>query len=211
MRETQKVNRKHHFPLLLVFSIIVCASSILALAAKYAREFRMANKSALPIRRSQAVPPPEAPDGIQFSAIPARIDDSSGLLNGDFKIARKMSELTRPCEKILNNSFVTPSGLPPSVGQVRLADPEEEFEATDSVRGGLPFRRLVFAGLGSSICFVYYERGGLMYPSSCLAIFDYGQKKPIWVGESARKAKTVDELRHMLSGREFHNPTRPGC
>ena len=42
-----------------------------------------------------------------------------------------------------------------------LADPSESFEATDALSGDhLPRRRLIFAGVSESLCFVYYEHGG---------------------------------------------------
>jgi hypothetical protein len=57
------------------------------------------------------------------------------------------------------------SGLPMSV--VRefhddLANPNENFQKTDVVRGkGLKMRRLVFAALSRDYCIVYFEHGGI--------------------------------------------------
>lgn len=43
----------------------------------------------------------------------------------------------------------------------RIANPEEQFEATDVIHyKSLPRRRLIFAGVSRKVSFVHYEHGG---------------------------------------------------
>jgi hypothetical protein len=156
--------------------------------------------------------PPEPPDPIHLNTIPMRAVDKRHLLDGDFKIVVRMSDLTESCRDIFDSSFFRFSGSSASKELVKLADPGQDFEATDSIRGGLPFRRLVFAGVGLKMCFVYYEMGGHNYPpTSCLAVMDYGQKKAIWVGESGDEVRSLRALRSILAGGYFHDTYGPVC
>jgi hypothetical protein len=70
---------------------------------------------------------------------------------------------------------------------------------------------LVFAGVGSKACFVYFERGGVMRPSSCLAVIDYAEGKTVWIGEAPMKVWGLDELRSALSEGEFQDNAGPAC
>jgi len=44
----------------------------------------------------------------------------------------------------------------------QMANPGQEFQVTDFIqKQGLPFRRLIFAGVSSQYCLVHYEMGGI--------------------------------------------------
>jgi len=154
--------------------------------------------------------PMEPPDPIRLNTISMRSDDKRRLLNGDFKIVTRMSDIAESCRDSFDSSFVRFSGSPASKELVKFADPGQEFETSDSIRGGLPFRRLVFAGVGSNHCFVYYEIGG-HYPTTCLAVMDYAQKKAIWVGMSRRTVESLEALRGLFAGGCFADTYGPVC
>ncbi|MGC1267197.1 MAG: hypothetical protein WA853_13000, partial [Candidatus Acidiferrum sp.] len=161
-------------------------------------------------RKNQKMP--EEPDRIRLNTLPAPNSIASHLLDGNFKIVNRMDDLTEDCTSIFDSAFVNSSGVARAIASaVSLADPAQDFQTSDDVRPGLPFRRLVLAGLGHKSCFIYYEHGGAMYPSSCLALMDYSQKRAIWVGESRKKATTLEDLRSMLSTDQFADTVGPVC
>jgi hypothetical protein len=74
-------------------------------------------------------------------------------LEGEFGIITRVKQLP------LN---VQPAFKEQSGKRWAIADPDEEFEATDAItNGSLPLRQLVFAGRSSETTFVHYEQGGL--------------------------------------------------
>jgi hypothetical protein len=133
------------------------------------------------------------------------------LLDGEFKIVQSMDAIPRSCTSAFESSFVTRSGDHALPGEITIANPGEPFQASDyiSVRG-LPFRRLAFAGLGASKCFLYYQSGGGP-PSFCLAVVDYASQKTVWAGEYHEAVKSVDDLRRMMTERLFRNASTGGC
>lgn len=161
------------------------------------------------------LPPSEPPHPYTLPLKYPQEIDSHHLLDGSFAIVNRMSDLTEICQDSLQSSFVNywkPGAAPK---QIAFANPGEDFEETDFIRGGLPFRRLVFAGLGTGRCFVYYEAGGRMGPTTCLAVMDYAQRKAMWVGEwvgeLSRKVANIKELRNKLSRHQFVGEDQPGC
>jgi hypothetical protein len=160
----------------------------------------------------QTKPAPEEPDHLHLDTIQMRATERRHLLDGHFNIVMRMDDLTEDCRDVFESSFLTRSGAAVPKEITKLADPGQDFEATDAIRGGLPFRRLIFAGLGSKTCFVYYEIGGAIYPPrSCLAIVDYGKGKAIWVGESRKKAGNLKELRGIFGKGFFADTYGPVC
>jgi hypothetical protein len=160
----------------------------------------------------QPIPPaPEPPDPIHLNTVPLPPRDRQHLLDGDFKVVLRVGDLAGSCWDVFASSFLTFSGAPASKELVKLADPGQDFDATDvTIREGLPSRRLVFAGLGPGECFIYYERGGA-HATTCLAIIEYEQKKTIWVGESNRKARNFKELRENFARGFFGDTYGPIC
>ena len=206
------MNSNRSSPLILKLAVVlVVAGSAVIFGGKYAKRFLAGNEHALTGPGKQTVVPAETPDPFQLSTVSASGTDSVRLLDEDFSNVERMRAIPGGCRDIFESSFVNLSGSEVSKGRVPFADPDNDFEATDAIRGGLPFRRLVLAGLGSKSCFVYYERGGTMYPSSCLAMIDYNQRKAVWIGESHQKARSVEELRFMLSRKQFTATAGPVC
>jgi hypothetical protein len=53
-----------------------------------------------------------------------------------------------------------PNGVIREIGP--MANPDEDFQATDVRRGKqLPTRRLAVAGVSESLCIIHYEQGGI--------------------------------------------------
>jgi hypothetical protein len=129
--------------------------------------------------------------------------DDVHLLDGDFKIVRRVNEVPDACMSTFESSFVTINGLHAKTGEVRFANPAEPFNWSDSIVEGLPFRRLEFAGLSTSGCFIHYQSGG--QPSTfCLAVIDTVNHR-IMVGEYQRVAKDLNELRRLIHQRRFRD------
>lgn len=129
--------------------------------------------------------------------------DDLGLLYGDFKIVRRVNEVPDTCMSIFESSFVTINGLPAKPGEVRFANPGEPFNWSDVIEGNLPFRRLEFAGLSTSGCFIHYQSGG-QFSSFCLAVIDTANHK-MMLGEYQNAAKDVNELRRLIHQRRFRD------
>jgi hypothetical protein len=154
---------------------------------------------------------PESRNQFQLSTQSLPESIRAHLLDGDFQIVTRMSDIPEGCGSPLAASFVTTSGRQMELGAMNFADPGEPFQESDHIRPGLPFRRLQFAGVGAANCFVQYQNGGKMYPSFCLAVVDQTTHKTIWVGESEKSASDLNELRLMLRGGKFNDRPGPGC
>ena len=140
------------------------------------------------------------PDHLRLNTIPMRQADKRRLLDGNFTIVLRVSDLTQACRDSFTSSFVSLPWSPASKEPpVQMADPGQDFNATDLTREGLPFRRLIFAGIGSRTCFIYYERRtGLAPPHACLTVMDYEQGKVIWVGADGDKVSSLKALRRIF-------------
>lgn len=148
---------------------------------------------------------------VHLNTIHMRLADRRHLLDGKFTVVTRMSDITDPCKDIFQSSFIRDfTGSPAPKELVKFADPGQDFHATDVIVGDKPFRRLVFAGLGTKTCFVHYEMGG--GPTyGCLAIIDYMQHKTVWVGVTLKGTKSFKGLREIFSEGDFHDTYGPGC
>jgi len=133
------------------------------------------------------------------------------LLDGTFLTVDRVQEIPDRCRSPFDASFVRNSRTGGGSPRIEIADPDQPFQFADAIQPGLPFRQLVLAGLGPSTCFIYYQHGGAMYPSFCLAVMQYGKERVAWVGEARRKANGLRELRLQLSGGEFESTGTPTC
>jgi hypothetical protein len=124
-----------------------------------------------------------------------------------------MQDISQSCKAPFESSFSFYSRTVPKKREIDFADPGQDFNYGDAVRGGLPFRQLHFAGLGSNSCFIYYQQGGRIYPSSCLAVMKYSGGKTIWVGVVAggRAARNFRELQADFSQNKFHDSGERDC
>src|SRR5205085_8425904 len=157
-KQIPKVNSKRRFPRMLVLAIVLAAFGVVVmLGAKYIRSFLAANEQMPTISSGPPAGQEEPPGRIRLPMTSTSGIASGRLLDGGFTTVTRMSDLAEGCREIFESSFVNLSGTPVSAEQVKIANPGEEFEATDAIEGGRPFRRLILSGLGSKTCFVYYE------------------------------------------------------
>jgi hypothetical protein len=195
---------------IVIASVLIIVALVAVLGATY-RKTLWATIEEPKLSGKPQAPPSQTPDAIHMVLTSASEKDFRYVFEGNITVVKRMSEISEECRGILQSSFVRPAAAGTSPEQVVIADPGQEFEATDAIQGGLPFRRLVFAGLGSKACFVYFERGGAMYPSSCLAVIDYAQRKALWIGEARKKVWTFEELRSMVFRGAFSDNAGPVC
>jgi hypothetical protein len=145
---------------------------------------------------------PDIPGSFYLRNVPALNDVR--LLDGDFKIVKRVNEIPSDCLLSFEVSFVTINGVRAKAGDVPLANPGEPFQWSDDIpENHPPFRRLEFAGLSPTQCFIHYQSGG--QPSSfCLAVIDNASKK-VKVGEYWKAAMDLNELRRMIHRRRFRD------
>jgi len=192
---------------------VILGLAILAIAGVYyVRRLESRSQTALSMpERKQS--PPDDPDSMRLSTVSVSNSVRSGILGANFDLVYGFAEIPAACKVAFESSFVNSSSSGSGVRRtkIQMADPGERFNWSDNVISGLALRRLIFAGLGPKTCFVYYERGGTMYPSACLAVMDYAQGKSIWVGESRKKAANLRDLRSMISNQKFQDTLGPVC
>jgi hypothetical protein len=83
---------------------------------------------------------------------------------------------------------------------VVMADPGEEFQATDVItKLNLPFRRLVLAGCSPEHCLVEYERGGIAHTYE-IALFAVSEKQAtlLWGGWTKGAASDLSDLKSLV-------------
>jgi hypothetical protein len=141
---------------------------------------------ALSIDKSEQ--PPGEPAPIRFAGMSST--DRRDFLNADFTILRKVAELPAGIKKLYMVNG----------GRVAMANPGEEFEATDLIDPDLPRRRLIFAGVAGDRVFIHYERGGRSH-SYLVALFRL--KSPdlavgLWSGYRGR-AEDFEQMRRIVS------------
>lgn len=190
---------------------VILGLAVLALAGVYyVRLLESSSQTALSMpERKQS--PPEEPDPMRLSTVSISNSERSEILAGNFDLVYGFGKIPPACKVAFESSFVNSSSSGAGRTKIQMADPGERFNLSDNVISGLAFRRLILAGLGSRTCFVYYERGGAMYPSACLAVMDYAQGKSIWVGESRKKAADLPDLRSLLADQQFQDTLGPVC
>ena len=115
------------------------------------------------------------------------------LLDGEFAISHRMQDIPSDCRVVF------------------AANPGQEFNYGDVIIKGLPYRQLRFAGVSPKSCFMYYQRGGNNYPSSCLAVLDRARGKIIWLGVTRKNAANLRDLRSLLSLHRFDDTGGPDC
>ena len=76
-----------------------------------------------------------------------------------------------------------------------LANPGQPYQATDVVGPKLPWRRLLFGGVSSDRCIVFYEIGGFA-PYRAVVVLDVSNKPPVltWGGAGGKNPANVREL-----------------
>ncbi len=165
--------------------------------------------------RTNSVPPPNANDPQLdsrplLSTVPLPTATRDHLLDGGFNTVNLFEKISLNCMSAFESSFVSSSGAARN-SKIELANPGKIFQSSDALIEGAPFRRLEFAGMGTSSCFIYYQHGGTMYPRFCLAIMNNDNQKMLWVGETRKQAHNLDQLRHMLLKGDFIDTSGSVC
>jgi hypothetical protein len=205
----QKVSHKGRFSRTIKFAIVFVGMAVLAMLG--IKHFWITNELALKPPKRSRLQAEDPPDHVRLKTVSLPEAASRHLLDGDFTIVKQMERTTGGCRDIFESSFDSFSGKVASREQVVIADPGHAFEASDEIQGGLPFRRLEFAGLSKSGCFIYYQHGGSMFPRFCLAVMDNEHRKMLLVGEARKQARDFDQLRVMLLRGDFIDTTGPTC
>ena len=227
MAEPQQIEKvRSRWRFLRTIALSVVAATVICVGAfKATRAYQTWSASErlpreLPVRSGwplTLVGPPEEPPNPYILKLRYPPEASPRhLLDGNFAIVRRMGDLPGVCQDTLQASFVNYWNPKAIRERVAFADPGEEFEETDAIRGGLPFRRLIFGGVEADRCFVYFESGGRIHPAShCMAVMDFSQPQAIWVGEwrgwVSGKAANIEELRRKLSRLRFWGEDQSGC
>ena len=153
----------------------------------------------------------EYPDPYHLNTTPSTEATQTHLLDRDFTVVGRLREIPNECESRFDSSFVRADGSSSGPEGIKVADPDQEFQFSDAIMPGLPFRRLAFAGVSHTGCFIYYQRGGPMPATYCLAFMEYGKSKAAWVGERPEGATSLKALRSMLSRKSFDTSGQPVC
>ena len=108
-------------------------------------------------------------------------DDRAHLANDKFRIVTKVAELP----KAVVDAFAEHTKQNP----FRMANPGEEFQATDDIgKPNLPVRRLVFAGVSDGYCVVQYEIGGVahLWWVVLFRLSKDGPAAPVWAAHAQK-------------------------
>jgi len=132
-------------------------------------------------------------EGPRLESPPAGISqaEKDQFLDGDFTIVRDVNALPSPVVK----AFTEEGG-----SRLLMANPGKTFEATDAIRdSSVPRKRLIFAGVLNTKCFVLYEQGGIGL-SYIIAFFNVAtdRVKPIWRGYCADQPANISDLRSQI-------------
>ena len=90
-----------------------------------------------------------------------------------------------------------------------MANPGEKWQATDVImEKGLPWRRLIFAGVSDQYCLLHYERGGIAH-SFHLMLFrrDGDEWRLVWRAASGHIEKLSDVAAALQSPAVQDDPT----
>jgi hypothetical protein len=194
------------------WKLAILAGVVLAISGIFAFiiEHRTARELSPAELRVQRIPA-KHPDSPVLKTKPAPGAIRDRLLAGNFMIVRRTQDIPESCREIFDSSFVEADGAMRKGARVAIANPSEPFQSSDKLMPGRPFRRLLFAGLGSQTCLIYYQHGGGMTPRYCLAVMGYETASTLWVGESRKGARSLDDLRHLLSRHLFDDTGGPAC
>src|ERR1700730_15666878 len=112
------------------------------------------------------------------------------VLDGDFVIVKNVDRLP----DALKTAFSHLSGM----DDFEMANPGEKFQLGDVIdEPGLPWRRLLFAGISKDKYFIHYEKGGRAH-SYHVAVFAIGPERKVmflWGGPGFPGAKDLTQLR----------------
>ena len=123
------------------------------------------------------------------------------FLNRDFNIVTDVRALPGS----VLQKYIEPSG-----SRLLMANPGQEFQATDNIRdASLPRERLIFAGVAGDKCFVHYETGRKphMYVVEFFGATSLESVEPQWIGYCNAPAANIQALRsQVIHGGCSHSP-----
>jgi hypothetical protein len=128
---------------------------------------------------------------IHFESTSTPEDTVRQFLDGDFALIKNVESLPRPILK----AYTEVGGSRPV-----LANPGKRFEATDFiVDNSLPRKRLIFAGVSGSRCFIHYEQGGraLSFRVAFFELTSSNTMRALWLGYCG-PAKDIVDLRSQV-------------
>ena len=77
----------------------------------------------------------------------------------------------------------------------RIADPGEDWQATDIVEGDLPDRQLVYLGIGQDVMLLAYNKGGIGMSERILILhFEKSCIKDFWCGGALTELTKKDQI-----------------
>jgi hypothetical protein len=120
------------------------------------------------------------------------------VLDGEFLILNAVDRLPND----LKSAFSQLAGM----RDFSMANPGEKYQVTDVVvEKGLPFKRLLFAGISNDKCFIHYEEGGIghSYHVAVFGVDSEGKIKFLWGGPGTQGAKNLEQLRMMVAAGVF--------
>ena len=87
-----------------------------------------------------------------------------------------------------------------------LANPGEKYQVTDVIdEPGLPFRRLIFAGVNGKKWLIHYEHGGIGHSTAVLLLELNAENKVrfVWGGAGSEIAESMPTLRTAVAAGRF--------
>ena len=148
---------------------------------------------------SQPTPPPSEEPQKNDSTVIHKLsaDEKAHILDKEFTVEKKVDRLP--------DSLKAAFARLTKERDFKMANPGEQYQATDYIsEPGLPWRRLIFAGVSKDRYFIHYEKGGIAH-TSYLAVFDAsadGKVGFLWGGPGPRAAD-LTELRSFVSTKAF--------
>lgn len=90
--------------------------------------------------------------------------------------------------------------------EFRIADPGEDWQATDVVEGNLPDRQLVYLGVGQEVMLLAYNKGGIGMSERILIIrFENSCIKDFWCGGVLTELTDKDQIvNHLKANKDKH-------
>ncbi len=137
------------------------------------------------------------PDRPQFHVVLSG-RQKAHILDGEFSIVVAVEKFPKAVRAVLAEIF--------RQNTFEIANPGQRYQSTDVGENG-PLRRLVFAGVSSDKCFVYYERGGRGHGYYVVVLRIDAEKRArfLWAGAGADDALAHDlqQLRAKVSAGRF--------
>jgi hypothetical protein len=201
--ESVNVGFPHHMRVFLqvVITAVGIAFCVLALAYSY-RRFGRIPPPPVPKTSESTRAPEEAPNGKSCS--PERFHktlakrERQQMLEGEFRLVTSTELLPMQVKEAFTE--VT------CLRRFALANPGEKYQVTGVVvEPGLPFRRMILAGVSGNRWLIHYEHGGIGH-STAVILFDMdsdGKVRFVWGGSGSESVKSVSALRSAIGAGRF--------